>query len=284
MSKTGLLTKLHAVQMQLVAPKELYNSFGGYKYRSYETILEAAKPLLTEHKAAILISDAVVLIGDRFYVQATASFLDIESGESVSVTALAREEAAKKGMDTAQVTGSTSSYARKYALNGLLAINDIADADADEAPRDAGNGKQATAPAKAPGKDGKDDVRFMTSVYAGTCKLCGGPIAKGDEIAYSKEGGARHRACYEGGAPAPAEDENILIAYYDAAAAAFDDAAAADSWLQLIHWKRTKNWEDDVNLIPTASVQKAVDGLRTLSPEALMREMNRYGQEYLAGR
>ena len=122
--------KLMTVQTKLRAPKGQYNQFGHYSYRSCEDILEALKPLLAEVGAIVNISDEVKLIGDRFYVEATAMFLDCETGDSVVARASAREDETKKGMDLAQVTGSVSSYARKYALNGLFAIDDNKDSDA----------------------------------------------------------------------------------------------------------------------------------------------------------
>ena len=121
--------KLMTVQTKLRAPKSQYNSFGRYSYRSCEDILEALKPLLAEVGAIVNVSDEVKLIGDRFYVEATAMFLDCETGDSVVARASAREAETKKGMDDSQVTGSVSSYARKYALNGLFAIDDNKDAD-----------------------------------------------------------------------------------------------------------------------------------------------------------
>lgn len=122
--------KLMTVQTKLRAPKGQYNQFGHYSYRSCEDILEALKPLLAEVGAIVNVSDEVKLIGNRFYVEATAMFLDCETGDSVVARASAREDEAKKGMDLAQVTGSVSSYARKYALNGLFAIDDNKDSDA----------------------------------------------------------------------------------------------------------------------------------------------------------
>ena len=122
--------KLMTVQTKLRAPKGQYNQFGHYSYRSCEDILEALKPLLAEVEAIVNVSDEVKLIGDRFYVEATAMFLDCETGDSVVARASAREDETKKGMDLAQVTGSVSSYARKYALNGLFAIDDNKDSDA----------------------------------------------------------------------------------------------------------------------------------------------------------
>lgn len=121
--------KLNKIQVELKAPKNQYNSFGKYKYRSCEDILEGVKPLLQATNTVLTVADEVVNIGDRFYIKATAKLTDTEDGENVEVSALAREDATKKGMDLAQVTGSTSSYARKYALNGLFAIDDTKDSD-----------------------------------------------------------------------------------------------------------------------------------------------------------
>lgn len=125
--------KLIKVQAELKAPKSKFNSFGKYKYRSLEDILEGVKPLLEKNKASLVITDSIEQIGDRYYLKASATFIDTENGESVSNSALARESADKKGMDDSQITGTASSYARKYALNGLLLIDDTKDADTDEA-------------------------------------------------------------------------------------------------------------------------------------------------------
>ena len=121
--------KLMTVQTKLRAPKGQYNSFGKYSYRSCEDILEALKPLLGEVGAIVNVTDEIKLIGDRYYVEATAPFIDTETGERMIAKASAREAETKKGMDDSQVTGSVSSYARKYALNGLFAIDDNKDAD-----------------------------------------------------------------------------------------------------------------------------------------------------------
>ena len=123
---------LMAVQAELKAPKGQHNSFGKYDYRSAEDIIEAVKPLLKENGLFLTMSDDIVQIGDRYYVKATVSVTDIVTGESVQTSALAREAAQKKGMDESQVTGTASSYARKYALNGLFAIDDTKDADTDQ--------------------------------------------------------------------------------------------------------------------------------------------------------
>ena len=122
------MKELIAIQSELKAPKSQFNKFGGYKYRKAEDILEAVKPLLAKQKCTLIITDDVVLIGNRIYVKATATIKN-EKGECETTTGWAREEETKKGMDGSQITGASSSYARKYALNGLLAIDDNADSD-----------------------------------------------------------------------------------------------------------------------------------------------------------
>lgn len=122
--------KLMQVQKDLKAPKGQFNKFGNYKYRSCEDILEAAKPLCVDNGLLLTVTDKIVLIGDRYYVEATASVMDAETAITFEVTASAREEESKKGMDGSQVTGAASSYARKYALNGLFCIDDTKDSDA----------------------------------------------------------------------------------------------------------------------------------------------------------
>lgn len=121
-------SQLLAIQSRLVAPKGQFNSFGKYNYRSCEDILEAVKPYLAANQLMLTISDEMVFLGDRYYVKATAKVSNFE-GESIETTAYAREEENKKGMDASQLTGSTSSYARKYALNGLFCIDDTKDSD-----------------------------------------------------------------------------------------------------------------------------------------------------------
>lgn len=125
----SIYEKLAAVQAALKAPKSQYNAFGKYNYRNCEDIIEAAKPLLKANGLLLVISDELVQVGDRFYVKAVASVIDVTDGKSVEVTAFAREEQEKKGMDGSQVTGASSSYARKYALNGMFAIDDTKDSD-----------------------------------------------------------------------------------------------------------------------------------------------------------
>lgn len=131
-----LFKKLIKVQMELKAPKNQRNSFGNYNYRSAEDILEALKPILAKHDATVFLSDKIVVKENLWtYAEATATFVDIETGDSISSNGYAREAETKKGMDPSQITGSASSYARKYALNGLLLIDDTKDADTDEQHR-----------------------------------------------------------------------------------------------------------------------------------------------------
>lgn len=118
---------LQEIQSELKAPKGQTNTFGGYKYRSCEDILEALKPVLAKYQAAVILSDEIVQLGERWYVKATATLKSKEG--DISVTAYARETETRKGMDESQITGSASSYARKYALNGLFCIDDTKDAD-----------------------------------------------------------------------------------------------------------------------------------------------------------
>ena len=146
--------KLIEVQKELKAPKNQRNTFGNYNYRKAEDILEALKPILAKHEATVFISYKVVVTGNMWtYVEATATFVDIETGESTCTTGYAREAETKKGMDPSQITGSASSYAGKYALNGLFLIDDTKDADTDEYHRQtAGNNQKAFS---------KDDVTAL---------------------------------------------------------------------------------------------------------------------------
>lgn len=148
MAGKAIYASLQAVQRDLKAPKGQFNSFGNYKYRSCEDIVEAVKPLLNENGLILTMSDDVVEIGDyyykkdgdetvetrskRVYIKATASVIDVATGDKIEVSALAREPEEKKKMDTSQITGTASSYARKYALNGLFAIDDTKDADTNQ--------------------------------------------------------------------------------------------------------------------------------------------------------
>lgn len=131
--KLNIYEKLMNVQQELKAPKGQYNSFGEYKYRSCEDILESVKPLLEKNKLILTLTDTIVPASEtRFYVKAAAKIIDTESGETIENTAFARESEEKKKLDNSQLTGVASSYARKYALNGLLLIDDTKDADTNE--------------------------------------------------------------------------------------------------------------------------------------------------------
>ena len=124
-----MLEKLMKVQKELKAPKNQRNNFGGYNYRSCEDIFEAVKPLLEQYGLVLTVSDTMELVGERYYIKATAELYDVETCKSITNTAYAREEETKKGMDGSQITGASSSYARKYALNGLFLIDDVKDSD-----------------------------------------------------------------------------------------------------------------------------------------------------------
>ena len=168
MAKNKLLEAFKVVQNELKAPKNQYNSFGKYNYRSCEDILQAARPLCNENGLVLTISDEIVQIGTRFYVKATSKVTEIETGESFENVAYAREDDSKKGMDSCQLTGACSSYARKYSLCGLFAIDDTKDADSNEYRQTAQNRPQATqnakpttstkAPTKAP-QSANDEAR-----------------------------------------------------------------------------------------------------------------------------
>lgn len=165
--------KLMMIQQELKAPKGQYNSFAKYNYRSCEDILEAVKPLCIKNNATLLLNDAVQEVSGRFYVVATATLVDTESGDSVSANAYAREPQDKKGMDDSQITGMASSYARKYALNGLFCIDDTKDADTDEAKR------QEDAPKK---REKKQENKAETPVLCECCGLPIKPVKCGDRV------------------------------------------------------------------------------------------------------
>ena len=161
LKKGETMGKLTDIQNELKAPKGQYNSYGGYKYRSCEDILEAVKPLLKKYDCSLKISDEIVQIGDRYYIKATATLVDDEKhftkhglNEDFTLictnTAYAREEETKKGMDSLQITGTASSYARKYALNGLFLIDDNKDADTDEHAKQTGKEKKEEKPKATP--------------------------------------------------------------------------------------------------------------------------------------
>lgn len=133
MEKVTIYKKLLNIQKELNVPKGQYNEFGGYSYRNAEDILNAIKPLLWENECtAFFRKDVIEQVGDRYYLVATFDFVDISTGEKITVEARAREEEKKKSMDASQITGAASSYARKYALNGIFLIDDAKDADTNE--------------------------------------------------------------------------------------------------------------------------------------------------------
>ena len=149
--------KLIKVQQELKAPKNQRNTFGNYNYRSAEDILEALKPILAKHEATVTISYKIIVKENLWtYVEATATFVDIETGEYTSTTGYAREAETKKGMDPSQITGSASSYAGKYALNGLFLIDDSVDPDSDSHQKITGGGSQGSNR-----KFSKDDVTAL---------------------------------------------------------------------------------------------------------------------------
>ena len=162
-----LVKKLQRIQTELKAPKGQYNSFGRYRYRSCEDILEAVKPLLAAQGCALRLYDEPVCIDGWHYIKATAELLD--DGDEIGVTAYARESAAKKGMDDSQITGTASSYARKYALNGLFCIDDTEDADTDS------HAAEVAAKAKTVGLQAEWEAE-PSPFPAVLCKRCNRPI------------------------------------------------------------------------------------------------------------
>lgn len=173
------MQELQIIQAKLKAPKGQYNSFGGFKYRSLEDIFEAVKPLLAETQTTLVVGDELVLIGDRYYVCATATLTN-QKGEQVTNKAYAREDKEKSKMDGAQLTGSASTYARKYALNGLFAIDDTKDADTDEYTKvQEAKGKKQPAKVTAPAQPAMtaemrktlDDAKTVEELYEAFGKL-----------------------------------------------------------------------------------------------------------------
>lgn len=130
--KLNIYEKLSLIQSELKAPKGNKNTFGNYNYRSAEDILEAVKPICKKHNTVLVLDDEMIQVGDRYYIMATAKLIDLEETASINASAYARESLTKKGMDDSQITGTASSYARKYAMNGLFNIDDTKDADTDE--------------------------------------------------------------------------------------------------------------------------------------------------------
>ena len=138
--------KVVKIQTELKAPKNMRNTFGNYNYRNAEGILEAVKPYLKENNVCLTINDDIVAVGERVYVKATVILFDVETDAKIVVSAFARESLTKKGMDESQITGAASSYARKYALNGLFLLDDTKDADTDEHKVESENKQQTKKP------------------------------------------------------------------------------------------------------------------------------------------
>lgn len=159
---TSLGEVLSKIQAEIKAPKNLYNKFGGYSYRNAESILEALKPFEKKHGVFVTLTDEVIEMGSRFYVKATATISN--GAEFITTTAYAREADTKKGMDEAQITGSASSYARKYALNGLFLLDDTKDADTEE--------YQTESKPKATKKASEEPKANVALI----CERCGKPI------------------------------------------------------------------------------------------------------------
>lgn len=164
----NIAAKLVQIQRELKSPKGQYNSFGKYHYRSCEDITEAAKPICGKYNTALTLDDDIVEIGGRFYIKATAKLTDADSGASIFTTAFAREEDTKKGMDASQLTGATSSYARKYALSGLFALDDTKDSDFTNTGDGSGESKPSL---------GEQINAFAEQPNRFVCADCGKPFA-----------------------------------------------------------------------------------------------------------
>lgn len=178
------MKELVIIQSKLNAPKGQFNKFGGYAYRSCEDILSALKPLLKENNCILTLCDEIVPVMGRIYVKACATITNA-GGQSISTCAYAREEETKKGMDGSQITGASSSYARKYALNGLFAIDDTKDADATNDGKDTKQQKPAPAPAPAPASPMKKRLAKGTKAWVNCVeKLRSGAVLKADIFKY----------------------------------------------------------------------------------------------------
>lgn len=188
--------KLLAIQSELRAPKDQFNGFGKYKYRNAEGILEAVKPLARKHNAVCVLNDSIQSVGNRYYIVATATLIDCENGQSISAVANAREEDTKKGMDGSQITGTASSYARKYALGGLFAIDDGRDSDALNDGRGRSEGAEE-APDALFGAPGADlTCERCGAIIEGTTGKGGEPVSAEQVLILSKKlfGGAHYCA------------------------------------------------------------------------------------------
>ena len=158
----SVIKKLMEIQQELKVPKSQRNTFGNYNFRNCEDIMEASKPICKKYNCVLICSDELIQINERYYVKATATLYDIETGESISATSEAREEETKKGMDSSQITGASSSYARKYALNGLLQLDDNKDADTNEYTKVTKTETKATKGTTKPAKKDEESSKPKT--------------------------------------------------------------------------------------------------------------------------
>lgn len=183
------MKELINIQHKLKAPKGRKNSFGNYNYRSCEDILEAVKPLLAEEECTLTLSDDMVAIGERIYVKAVATIR--KGDESVTVTAFAREAESKKGMDSSQITGTASSYARKYALNGLFLIDDTKDADTDEYANQTKSGENIEEDRPINKTEVKTLTQLSESYKVNTADICKRyKVSKLEDLSYHQYGAA----------------------------------------------------------------------------------------------
>lgn len=177
--------KLIKTQNELKAPKGQYNKFGKYNYRSCEDILEAVKPILLKNGLTLFIRDEIEQIGERYYIKAICTLVDIETGSTIEASAMARESLDKKGMDSSQVTGATSSYARKYALNGLFLIDDTKDFDTDELHQNNSTSSKANANTMKPATISSEKCKQLYSI-AGTLGFTPDDVKKSIAYHYNK--------------------------------------------------------------------------------------------------
>lgn len=158
--------KLSHIQGELIAPKNKHNDYGNYWYRNAESIFESAKPICMKYRTTLILEDYIEVVGDRYYVKAVATLVDWDSVEQIQVSAYAREDDAKKGMDGSQITGSCSSYARKYAMNGLFNIDDVKDADSNEQKEEAENKEAGIKPEPKPKqKASQKQIDYIAKLY-----------------------------------------------------------------------------------------------------------------------
>ena len=197
MEGKAIYAALQAVQRDLKAPKGQYNPFGKFNYRSCEDIVEAVKPLLNAQGLILTMSDEVVGVGDRVYIKATCRVVDVATGDSIETTAYAREPVSKKGMDDSQITGTASSYARKYALNGLFAIDDTKDADTAEYKAQQ---KPAQQTQQKPAQQGTDKATAISKLSAEMDRIgmTGKEVAAIASVKMGKQGSLGEKSGHRG--------------------------------------------------------------------------------------